>query len=98
MTTVEVRVAPTFQDAAFPTMLVEVLAALVALVAFGKMLLSLTKKVKGNNPFSSDTRRSPAPYVANESARDKVIKQPYTLKNLPQNIDAIVIGRYLHVY
>ena len=46
------------------------------------------------NPFASDTRRTPDPYVADPAKRDAVLKQAFTVKNVPEDIDAIVIGRY----
>ena len=49
----------------------------------------------GPNPFAADLRRPPAPLITDQRTRDKVLKQPYAAKNVPDNLDAIVIGRHV---
>lgn len=49
------------------------------------------KKI-GPNPFHRDHRRFPQPIVSDRAARDKVIKQGFTAKKVPEDLDAIVIG------
>jgi all-trans-retinol 13,14-reductase len=46
----------------------------------------------GENPFSVDTIRPAEPIIQDQSARDKIIKQGFAAKKIPENLDAIVIG------
>lgn len=46
----------------------------------------------GPNPFSKDSTRKPADLVLDTKLRDKVLKQGFTKKNIPEGLDAIVIG------
>lgn len=49
-------------------------------------------KNRGANPFAFDCRRSPEPPVLDQAERDKVIKQGFVARKIPENLDAIVIG------
>ncbi|CAH1237999.1 RETSAT [Branchiostoma lanceolatum] len=46
----------------------------------------------GKSPFAEDCARPPAPLVTDQAARDKVLKQGFAIKKVPENLDAIVIG------
>ncbi|XP_071950182.1 all-trans-retinol 13,14-reductase-like [Antedon mediterranea] len=46
----------------------------------------------GPNPFKTLIETKSAPYISDQAARDKVIKQGFTLQKVPENLDAIVIG------
>ena len=47
---------------------------------------------KGKNPFLVDSRRPPEPLILDQGERDRIIKQGFTAKKIPEDIDAIVIG------
>ncbi|KAK3740160.1 hypothetical protein QZH41_014090, partial [Actinostola sp. cb2023] len=47
---------------------------------------------KGPNPFLVDTRRPPEPIIFDQAERDRIIKQGFSAKKIPDNLDAIVIG------
>ena len=47
---------------------------------------------RGANPFAFDCRRSPQPLVLEHAQRDKVLKQGFVSRKVPENLDAIVIG------
>ena len=49
-------------------------------------------KKKGRNPFAQDTRRPCEPLERDLKARDKVIKNGFVAKKVPENLDVIVIG------
>ena len=49
-------------------------------------------KSVGPNPFVHDSRRVPQPIILDRTARDKIIKQGFTAKKVPVDLDAIVIG------
>ena len=49
-------------------------------------------KKRGSNPFAFDCRRSVQPLVLDQGERDKVIKQGFVARKVPENLDAIVIG------
>ncbi|KAI8492213.1 hypothetical protein Bbelb_301100 [Branchiostoma belcheri] len=44
------------------------------------------------SPFAEDCARPPAPLVTDPGARDKVLKQGFAIKKVPESLDAIVIG------
>ena len=48
---------------------------------------------KGKNPFKNSTIKPPAAHQPDQAVRDKVLKQGYTSKEVPEQLDAIVIGR-----
>ena len=52
----------------------------------------LVSKKKGSNPFAQDTRRPPEPLQTDLKARDKVLKNGFVAKKVPDNLDVIVIG------
>ena len=47
---------------------------------------------KGPNPFAQDTRRPPEPLEKDLKARNKVLKNGFVAKKVPDNLDVIVIG------
>lgn len=47
---------------------------------------------KSSNPFARDNRRAPQPLERDVKARDKVLKNGFVAKKIPENLDAIVIG------
>ena len=49
-------------------------------------------KKRGSNPLAFDCRRSVQPLVLDQGQRDKVIKQRFVARKVPENLDAIVIG------
>lgn len=64
-------------------------AVVIPLIIF-RILAKL--KNRGANPFAFDCRRSPEPPVLDQAERDKVIKQGFVARKVPENLDAIVIG------
>ena len=52
----------------------------------------LVSKKKGPNPFAQDIRRPPEPLQTDLKARDKVLKNGFVAKKVPDNLDVIVIG------
>uniref|UniRef100_A0A452SU97 All-trans-retinol 13,14-reductase n=1 Tax=Ursus americanus TaxID=9643 RepID=A0A452SU97_URSAM len=65
------------------------------------LLLLLTVLCKGHlrlsaggspNPFSEDVRRPPAPLVTDKEARKKVLKRAFAASQVPEKLDAVVIG------
>jgi all-trans-retinol 13,14-reductase len=46
----------------------------------------------GPNPFQHDSVRPAKPLVTDQTARDKVLKQGFQPKLIPDNLDAVVIG------
>lgn len=46
----------------------------------------------GKNPFDKDSRRPPEPIILNQAERDRILKQGFSAKKIPENLDAIVIG------
>ena len=65
------------------------LAAVLPLI-----ILRIRRKLRkrGANPFKVDCRRPPAPLVLDQGERDKVIKQGFVARKVPEDLDAIVIG------
>jgi len=47
---------------------------------------------RGENPLAFDCRRSAEPLVLDQAQRDKVLKQGFVSRKVPENLDAIVIG------
>ncbi|CAG0892037.1 unnamed protein product [Darwinula stevensoni] len=47
---------------------------------------------KKRSIFSLDNVRPPAPHVADQKLRDRVLKQSFSLEKVPHDLDAIVIG------
>ncbi|XP_057316646.1 all-trans-retinol 13,14-reductase-like [Hydractinia symbiolongicarpus] len=50
------------------------------------------KKKRGPNPFSKECIRPRRPLVVDKEKRDAVIKQGFTGKKIPKDIDVIVVG------
>merc|ERR1711970_1213777 len=44
------------------------------------------------NPFEKDDTKPRQPYVTDQKKRDAVIKQGFNINNVPENLDAVVIG------
>ncbi|KAF6021803.1 RETSAT [Bugula neritina] len=51
-----------------------------------------TKGKPGKNPFLGDCRKPSQSFVHDKAERDKILKQGFTRKKVPENLDAIVIG------
>lgn len=72
-------------------LLLTVVAGLLPiLIWFGAM--KFLSNMKGPNPFAQDTRRPPKPLETDLKARDKVLKNGFVAKKVPDNLDAIFIG------
>lgn len=56
------------------------------------LLLRKFARPKGPNPFAQDSRRAPEPFERDLKARDKVLKNGFVAKKIPENLDAIVVG------
>lgn len=69
--------------------LTTVVAVVVPLIIY-RIRAKLSKR--GSNPFAFDCRRDPQPLVLDQAARDKVLKQGFVSRKVPENLDAIVIG------
>jgi all-trans-retinol 13,14-reductase len=67
-----------------------VVAGLVPLLIWFAVKKFTSKK--GPNPFAQDTRRPPEPLEKDLKARDKVLKNGFVAKKVPENLDVIVIG------
>ncbi|XP_022360086.1 all-trans-retinol 13,14-reductase isoform X2 [Enhydra lutris kenyoni] len=67
------------------------LLALLLLAVFrkGHLLLSAGSSP---NPFSEDVRCTLAPLVTDKEARKKVLKRAFSASQVPENLDAVVIG------
>lgn len=46
----------------------------------------------GMNPFLVDSTRPAEPIIEDQSERDKILKQGFAAKKIPENLDAVVIG------
>ncbi|XP_070565714.1 all-trans-retinol 13,14-reductase-like [Ptychodera flava] len=69
------------------------IVAVVVLVLFIYALSTFMSAPKpGKNPFEVDTTRPPEPLVTDNAARDKVLKQGFVSKKVPDDLDVIVIG------
>lgn len=66
-----------------------VVAVIIPLIIF-RIRAKFSKR--GANPFAFDSRRTPEPLVLDQGARDKVLKQGFVSRKVPENLDAIVIG------
>jgi all-trans-retinol 13,14-reductase len=66
-------------------------AGLTSLILVWFAIKKLTSK-KGRNPFAQDTRRPPEPLETDLKARDKVLKNGFVAKKVPDNLDVIFIG------
>ncbi|XP_007947076.1 all-trans-retinol 13,14-reductase [Orycteropus afer afer] len=47
---------------------------------------------RSRNPFSEDVKRPPAPLVTDKEARKKVLKQAFSVSQVPEKLDVVVIG------
>jgi len=47
---------------------------------------------RGPNPFEEDDTTVRAEYVIDQKKRDGVIKQGFNIKNVPDNLDAVIVG------
>ncbi|XP_067401900.1 all-trans-retinol 13,14-reductase [Emydura macquarii macquarii] len=64
---------------------------LLALLLF-TLLRWLLSGSSSPNPFSADSRKSPAPLVTDKALRKKVLKQAFSAAKVPEKLDAVVIG------
>jgi len=44
------------------------------------------------NPFVQDERKPRRPYITDQKKRDQILKQPFKMEQVPQDLDAIIIG------
>ena len=45
-----------------------------------------------NSPFAYDRCKPRLPYIVDQSQRDKVLKQHFSIEKVPSNLDAIIVG------
>ncbi|XP_027978191.1 all-trans-retinol 13,14-reductase [Eumetopias jubatus] len=62
---------------------------LLAVLCKGHLRLSAGRSP---NPFSENVRRPPAPLVTDKGARKKVLKRAFSASQVPEKLDAVVIG------
>lgn len=68
------------------------LSAVIAVILPLSLAWFRSRSKRGPNPFASDTRRTAAPVILDQAERDKILKQGFAGKKVPENLDAIVIG------
>ncbi|CAG0899453.1 unnamed protein product [Darwinula stevensoni] len=65
----------------------------LVLILFKILQSLLFRKKRSDRPiFSLADVRPPAPHVADQKLRDKVLKQGFSSEKVPRDLDAIVIG------
>ncbi|XP_052574964.1 all-trans-retinol 13,14-reductase [Peromyscus californicus insignis] len=71
----------------------------VAVLLLAVLLLAVFRRVyvglfggSSPNPFAKDVKRPPEPLVTDKEARKKVLKQAFSVKRVPEKLDAVVIG------
>ncbi|XP_005385493.1 PREDICTED: all-trans-retinol 13,14-reductase [Chinchilla lanigera] len=71
----------------------------LTLVLLAVLLLAGLRRVyrglfggRSPNPFSEDVKRPPAPLVTDKQARKKVLKQDFSVSQVPEKLDVVVIG------
>ena len=69
-----------------------VLTICLAIVPFMILRVRAYLESVGPNPFAHDTRRAAEAIILDRTVRDKILKQGFTAKKVPDNLDAIVIG------
>ena len=47
------------------------------------------------NPFVQDERKPRRPYITDQKKRDQILKQPFKMEQVPQDLDAIIIGTFV---
>ena len=47
------------------------------------------------NPFDQDERKPRRPYITDQKKRDQILKQPFKMDQVPQDLDAIIIGKLM---
>ncbi|XP_024414216.2 all-trans-retinol 13,14-reductase [Desmodus rotundus] len=72
---------------------------LTLLLLLAVLLLAVLRKVylglfssSSRNPFSEDVKRPPAPLVTDKESRKKVLKQAFSVSQVPEKLDVVVIG------
>uniref|UniRef100_K9ILR7 All-trans-retinol 13,14-reductase n=1 Tax=Desmodus rotundus TaxID=9430 RepID=K9ILR7_DESRO len=72
---------------------------LTLLLLLAVLLLAVLRKVylglfssSSPNPFSEDVKRPPAPLVTDKESRKKVLKQAFSVSQVPEKLDVVVIG------
>ena len=55
-------------------------------------------KAKALNPFAKDESKPRKPYVPDQRLRDKVLKQSFDMKKVPESIDIVLLNEiYLKI-
>ncbi|XP_003799263.1 all-trans-retinol 13,14-reductase [Otolemur garnettii] len=67
------------------------LLAVLLLAVLGKVCLGLFGG-SSPNPFSEDVKRPPAPLVTDKEARKKILKRAFSVSQVPEKLDVVVIG------
>ncbi|PFX24730.1 all-trans-retinol 13,14-reductase-like [Stylophora pistillata] len=78
------------QNSSYTLVLLTLLFAVFIPLVILRIRTKLNKR--GPNPFANDCRRPPRPLVLDQAERDKVIKQGFVARKVPEDLDAIVIG------
>ena len=47
---------------------------------------------KSKNPFEKDDRKMRRPYIIDKKKRDAILKQRFSMRKIPEDLDAIIIG------
>ncbi|XP_077979098.1 all-trans-retinol 13,14-reductase-like [Glandiceps talaboti] len=74
---------------AYPSFVIAVILLVLIITVLAKFV---NGSKPGKNPFYVDTIRPTQPLVTDQAARDRVIKQGFVAKKVPDDLDAIVIG------
>jgi len=69
-----------------------VIGAFLVYVVFFILSVLFSKPKPGKNPFGFDAAKAPKPLVTDHAIRDRVLKQGFHQKRIPERVDAIVIG------
>ena len=47
---------------------------------------------KSKNPFEKDDRKTRRPYIIDQKKRNAILKQRFSMRKVPEDLDAIIIG------
>ncbi|XP_033367522.1 MAGUK p55 subfamily member 2-like [Parus major] len=76
--------------AMWPVLLLLLLPVALAVLALGRVAHRLL--APSGNPFSGPPLEPPRPLVTDQRARDRVLKQGFSVQRVPAQLDAVVIG------